>query len=81
MIHKNWGEVRMVDPDKLYKLYEIIDDIGVNHEWSAKYGELSIQAGEVWITFTADPDVMADVANDENAYADSQRVADMYWRE
>lgn len=78
---KNWGEVTNVDLDKLYKLFEIIEDIGVHHEWSADHGELSIRAGEVWITFTADPDVIADMHNDNNAYADAQRVAEMYWRQ
>jgi hypothetical protein len=81
MIHKNWGEVTNVDPDKLYKLFEIIDDIGVHHEWSADSGELNIRAGDVWIMFTADPDIMADIASDNKAYADAQRVADMYWRQ
>ena len=80
-MHKNWGEVTMVDPDKLYELYKVIDDIGVHHEWNADYGELNIRAGDVWIMFSADHDVMADIANDNNAYADAQRVADMYWRE
>jgi len=81
MTHKNWGEVTMVDPDKLYKLYEIIDDIGVHHDWSADNGELSIKAEGVWITFTADPRIMKEIEDDNNAYADAQRVADMYWRQ
>jgi hypothetical protein len=76
-MHKNWGEVTMVDPDKLYKLFQIIDDIGVYHEWSEEYGELSIKAEDVWITFTTAPGDKAD----DNAYADAQRVADMYWRQ
>lgn len=78
---KNWGEVTQVDPDKLYKLYEIIDDIGVHHEWSAEYGELSIKVEDVWITFSANIDMLADRSEDMNAYADAQRIADMYWRE
>lgn len=81
MMHKNWGEVTMVDLDKLYKLYQIIDDIGVRHEWSEEYGELSIKAEDVWITFTADPKMLEDRQLDESAYADAQRVADMYWRQ
>jgi len=81
MMHKNWGEVTNVDPEKLYKLFELIDDIGVHHEWSALDGELSIRAGDVWITFNADADLMAEATRDDFAYADAQRIADLYWRQ
>jgi hypothetical protein len=77
-MNKNWGEVTGVDPDKLYKLFQILDDIGVYHEWSMDNGELHIRAGDVWISFLADQQI---IRNDEDAYADAQRVADMYWRE
>jgi hypothetical protein len=80
-MNKNWGEVTGVDPVKLYKLFEILDDIGVHHEWSEDNGELHIRAGDVWISFLADEQVMADMQADKFAYADAQRVADMYWRE
>ena len=82
MMSKNWIEVTGIDPDKLYKLYEVIDDIGLHHEWSADDGELNVRIeGRYWVTFSADRDIMADIANDRNAYADAQRVAEMYWRE
>lgn len=80
-MNKNWGEVTMVDPEKLYKLSQIIDDIGVHHEWSEDNGELHIRAEDVWITFRADEQVMADMRDDKFAYADAQRVADRYWRQ
>jgi hypothetical protein len=78
---KDWGDVSGVDPAKLYQLFQLIDDIGVHHEWNELDGELSIRAGDTWITFTADEQVMADMKFDAYAYADAQGVADTYWRE
>lgn len=55
---RNWGVVWNVDREKLYKLFELIDDIGVHHDWNAEDGQLDIKADDVWIVFTADAEQM-----------------------
>jgi hypothetical protein len=70
-----------VHPDKLQKLYELLDDIGVNLEYSEAHGELSIYAGEIGIMFEADKSIMEDRYADAYWAADAERVAEGYWRE
>jgi hypothetical protein len=78
---KNIYEVKNVEPDQLHKLYGIVDDLGLRHEYSGDDGELNVCFGDSWVTFSVDPDILADIRNDQLAYDDAQRVADMYWRE
>lgn len=48
------GEVLNVDREKLYRLFELVEDIGVDHDWNLRDGVLLISAGGVSITFKAD---------------------------
>ena len=75
------GTIPRVDPDKLQKLFELIDDIGVVHEYSRADGELSIYAGDIGIMFEADKSMMEDAYADEYWMRDAERVAEGYWRQ
>jgi hypothetical protein len=75
------GSINKVDPDKLQKLYELLDDIGVNLEYSEAHGELSVYAGGIGIMFEADKSIMKDRYVDAYWADDAERVAEGYWRE
>lgn len=75
------GTITRVDPDKLQKLFELIDDIGVSHEYSRANGELAIYAGDIGITFEADRKLMDEALQDAYWQDDAERVAEGYWRE
>jgi hypothetical protein len=75
------GTITHVDPDKLQKLYELLDDIGVNHEYSRANGELAIYAGDIGIMFEADRKLIAEALEDAYWQDDAERVAEGYWRE
>ena len=75
------GSITKVDPDKLQKLYELLDDIGVNLEYSEAHGELSVYAGDIGIMFEADRTIMKDRYADAYWADDAERIAEGYWRE
>jgi hypothetical protein len=75
------GTITHVDPEKLKKLFDIIDDIGVMHEYSLADGELAIYAGDIGILFEADKSMMKDAYLDNYWQEDAERVAEGYWRE
>lgn len=75
------GTIRMVHPDKLEKLYYLLDDIGCNLEWSEAAGELSVYAGNIGITFEADRKLIEERLQDAYWAEDAERVADGYWRQ
>jgi hypothetical protein len=43
------GTINKVDPEKLQKLHDLLDDIGCNLEYSRADGELAIYAGDIGI--------------------------------
>lgn len=75
------GTIARVDPDKLQKLYQLIDDIGVSHEYSMADGELSIYAGDIGIMFEADKSLMRDAYEDAYWQEDAERIAEGYWQQ
>jgi hypothetical protein len=75
------GTIRQVDPDKLYELFKILEDIGCNLEWSMAAGELSVYAGDIGITFEADRRLIQERIEDEYWAQDAENVAEGYWRE
>lgn len=75
------GTIRMIDPDKLEKLYYLLDDIGCNLEYSAAAGELSVYAGGIGLTFEADSKLIDERLQDAYWAEDAERVADGYWRQ
>lgn len=75
------GKINKVDPDKLYKLFDAIDDIGMLHEYSREDGELSIYADGVAIMFQADPQLMEEAGKERFWREDAERIAEGFWRE
>lgn len=75
------GKINKVDPRKLYKLFDVIDDIGMLHDYSREDGELSIYADGVAITFEADRELMEQANEDSFWQEDAERIAEGFWRE
>jgi hypothetical protein len=75
------GSITKVDPDKLQKLHDLLDDIGCNLEYSKYSGELSVYAGDIGIMFEADRTLMKDQYVDELWARDAEQVAEGYWKE
>jgi len=75
------GSINKVDPDKLHKLFELLEDIGCNLEYSMYDGELSVYAGDIGIMFEADKALMKDQYLDEYWNKDAENVAEGQWRQ
>jgi|688.fasta_scaffold16050_24 hypothetical protein len=75
------GSITKVHPDKLQKLYELLDDIGANLDYSEARGQLSVYAKDIGIVFEADEAIMKDRYADAYWADDAERVAEGYWRE
>jgi hypothetical protein len=75
------GKINRVDPDKLQKLFDLIDDIGMQHEYSRDDGELSIYADGVAIMFEADQQLMEEASKEAFWREDAERIAEGFWRE
>ena len=75
------GSITKVHPDKLQKLYELLDDIGATLDYSEASGRLSVYAKDIGITFEADEAIMKDRYVDAYWADDAERVAEGYWRE
>lgn len=77
----SWVEVANVHPEVLGRLFQVIDEISVEHDWDEDVGELSITVGGVCIVFSANQEIMYNMRAEDDIRADSQRVANWYWRE
>jgi hypothetical protein len=75
------GSISKVDPEKLQKLHDLLDDIGCTLEYSRNDGELSVYAGDIGIMFEADKSLMKDRYLDEYWAEDAERVAEGYWKQ
>lgn len=75
------GTITKIEPEKLYKLFDLIDDIGVNHEYSRANGELAIYAGNIGILFEADKSLIEDAYVDMYWQEDAERIAEGYWNQ
>lgn len=75
------GSITKVHPDKLQKLYELLDDIGANLDYSEARGQLSVYAKDIGIVFEADETIMKERYADAYWADDAERVAEGYWRE
>jgi hypothetical protein len=75
------GSITNVNPEKLQALYELLDDIGVNHEYSRANGELAIYAGDIGILFEADRKLMEEAIEEAYWQEDAERIAEGYWRQ
>jgi hypothetical protein len=75
------GTITKIDPDKLQKLFDLIDDIGISHEYSRADGELAIYAGDVGILLEADKSLIEDAYADEYWQRDAEKIAEGYWNQ
>jgi hypothetical protein len=75
------GTVGNVEPEMLKKLFDIIDEIGMCHDYSLTNGELEIYVGDIGIRFEADRKLMDEAAQEAYWQEDAERIAEGYWRE
>lgn len=74
-------EVLIHSSDTLYKLYQLMDENGFTHRYSAEYGELEVLAHKKWILFYVDKRKLDEERQDQEAFEDAQRIAEGYWRQ
>jgi hypothetical protein len=74
-------DLKVESSEALYKLFLVIDDLGLVHRYSAEDGELEVSIHGEWLMFYVDRRVLDDEREIDRAYEDAQRIAEAYWRE
>jgi hypothetical protein len=49
--------------------------------FTEEHGELEIKAGPTWVLFYIDKRVMDDMAHEDEAFEDAQRLAEGQWQQ
>lgn len=74
-------DVKVQSREVLERLYEVFDELGMVHRYSAELGEIDVKIENDWLNFYLDPDVMKDEQEDQRWADDATMVADYYWRQ
>lgn len=74
-------DVKVQSREVLERLYEVFDELGMVHRYSAELGEIDVKIQDDWLNFYLDPDVMKDEQEDQRWADDATMVADYYWRQ
>jgi len=77
----NVNEIKIQSNVLLADLFGVFEDAGVTHDYSYESGELSVLLGERWVMFYVDKRVMEDMAKDNEAFEDAQRIAEGQWNQ
>jgi len=77
----NVNEIKIQSNVLLADLFGVFEDAGVTHGYSYESGELSVLLGERWVMFYVDKRVMEDMAKDNEAFEDAQRIAEGQWNQ
>ncbi len=77
----NVNEIKIESMFLLEGLYDAFSNEGVTHDYSLEDGELSVLLGERWLMFYVDKRVMDDMAKDNEAFEDAQRIAEGQWNQ
>jgi len=79
-MHKS-TEIAVQSSEVLRKLYEVFDELGMARRFTEQHGELEIKAGPTWVLFYIDKRVMDDMAHEDEAFEDAQRLAEGQWQQ
>jgi hypothetical protein len=74
-------DLKVESSEALYKLFSVIDDLGLVHRYSAEDGELEVSIHGDWLMFYVDRRVLDDERALDRAFEDAERVAEGYWRQ
>lgn len=74
-------DIKVQSREVLERLYEVFDELGMAHRYSAELGEIDVKVEDDWLNFYLDPEVMKDEEIDRRWQEDADAVADYYWRQ